>query len=169
MTEQTINYQVHIDAPKDEVWAVIADFGNIANLSPGIKKSYLTSEATGGVGATRHCDLALYGANVEERIIEWTDGESFRVDIFESTRLPIIKTSGGSFHVQDHDGGTRLTGSLHSSLKYGFVGDLMYRLVLRKQLAKEWKILLAGVKQHMETGALIERDTRVPVGAVSEA
>ncbi len=167
MADQTISYQVHIDAPQEKVWAAIADFGNVANLSPGIKKSYLTSEVTGGVGATRHCDLALYGATVDERIVEWDEGEGFRIDIYESTRLPIIKTSGGSLQVREHEGGTLLTGSLHTSLKYGFVGDLLYPVVLRKQLTKEWKIFLAGTKMHIETGDLIDRETRVPVDAVS--
>lgn len=169
MPDRTIKYQVHVDAPKEKVWAAIADFGNVANLSPGIKKSYLTSEATSGVGATRHCDLALYGATLEERIVEWTEGESFRIDIYNSKRLPLIKTSGGSLLVQEHEGGALLTGSLHTSLKYSFVGNLLYPIVLRKQLTKEWKIFLAGVKKHIETGDLIDRDTRVPVDAVSPA
>jgi len=32
-----------------------------------------------------------------------------------------------------------------------------------------WKIFLAGVKQHVETGEVIDQDTRVPVDAVSAA
>ncbi|MFQ5523503.1 MAG: SRPBCC family protein [Acidimicrobiia bacterium] len=167
MSEKVLSYQIYIDAPRTQVWDVIADFGNVANLSPGIKKSYLTSDITRGVGATRHCDLALYGSTVDERIVEWTEGESFRIDIYESSRLPLIKTSGGSFHVADHDGGTLLTGTLHYSLKYGPIGSLVEKLALRKQLAREWKIFLAGTKKHIETGTLIDRDTRVPVDAVN--
>lgn len=167
MGEKVLSFQIHIDAPKETVWEVISNFGNVANLSPGIQKSYLTSDVTRGVGATRHCDLALYGSTVDERIVEWAEGESFRIDIYQSTRLPLIKTSGGSFHVADHEGGTLLTGSLHYTVKHGVFGSLMEKLALRKQLAKEWKIYLAGTKKHIETGTLIDRDTRVPVEAVS--
>ncbi len=169
MTEKVLTYHIHIDAPKDVVWQKIADFGNVSNLSPGIKKSYLTSETTHGVGATRHCDLALYGSTVDERIVEWTEGESFRIDIYESSRLPMIKTSGGSFLVEEDDTGTRLTGSLHYTLKYGPIGSIFEALALRKQLSKEWKIFLAGTKKHIESGTLIDRETRVPVDAVSTA
>jgi len=169
MAERKITYQVHIDAPKDEVWTAIADFGNVANSNPGIKTSYLTSDSTVGVGATRHCDLALYGATVEERIVEWIEGESFRIDIYDSTRIPIIESSGGAFQLEEHNGGTLLTGTLHTGLKYGPVGSAVYSAVLQKQLAKVWKIFLAGVKRHVETGEVIDQDTRVPVDAVSAA
>ena len=50
-----------IDAPPSTVWGVLADFGNIADWSPGVKRSFLTSDGPVDVGTTRHCDFAPMG------------------------------------------------------------------------------------------------------------
>ncbi len=69
MKKTIIIRRVVIDAPKEKVWASLADFGNVQNLSPNVSKSYLTSDQISGLGATRHCDFTSMGAQVEEKII----------------------------------------------------------------------------------------------------
>ncbi len=82
-----------IDAPQPAVWAVLADFPNVADWSAGVKKSYATGEASNGVGAgaQRHCDLTPFGT-VEETIREFAPEDRMVVSIDESTRIP-VKTS----------------------------------------------------------------------------
>jgi len=77
-----------MQAPRSEVWAVLADYPNIADWNDGITKSYATSEATEGVGAKRHCDLAPVGT-LEETIQEWQPEERLVISIDETSRLPI--------------------------------------------------------------------------------
>ena len=58
-------------APQADVWAVLADFPNIADWNTGVKVSHSTSgDQTEGVGATRHCDLAPTGS-LEETVQAW--------------------------------------------------------------------------------------------------
>ena len=54
----TLTREVRINAPKEKVWDILADFGNIYLFNPGVPKSYLTSDQQVGVGTTRHCDVA---------------------------------------------------------------------------------------------------------------
>ena len=54
-----LTHQVTINAPVDEVWEVLADFGAIDKWAPPVSKSYSTTEANGGVGAGRHCDTSF--------------------------------------------------------------------------------------------------------------
>ena len=169
MVQHVLTYSTLVDAPTEEVWAAIGDFGNVAKVNPNVSNSYLTSDATDGVGATRHCDLSLYGASVEERITEWVDGEKLAIDVYDSNRLPIIEDSTAMMRVDAVGEKTRLTSSLSYSVKYGPVGAVMNRLMLRGQFATAMKRFLAGIKHHVETGALIDRSTPVPVSAVSEA
>jgi len=61
-----ISREIEINASKEDVWKAIAKFGDICHASPGVIKSHVSSEQQGGVGATRHCDLAMFGATVEE-------------------------------------------------------------------------------------------------------
>ena len=73
-----IEKNIIIDAPKDAVWSTLADFGAIRNFHKGLKNSYSTSEANGGLGATRHCDLKPMGS-IEERITRWEEGKLYTV------------------------------------------------------------------------------------------
>lgn len=75
-------------APRTAVWSVLADFPNISAWNGGVTNSYATSEATRGVGATRHCDLAPMG-ELEETIAAWDEGSRMVVDIDSAKRLPI--------------------------------------------------------------------------------
>lgn len=55
-----------IDAPVDQVWTLLKDFGKISALATAIEHSELVGEA--GVGAVRRLTLGD-GVNVEERLV----------------------------------------------------------------------------------------------------
>lgn len=88
-----------LDAPQSAVWAVLADYPNIADWNSGVKKSFSTGEATEGVGAKRHCDLAPLGA-LEETIQEWEPESKLAISIDEAAKLP-IKKGLASFELGD--------------------------------------------------------------------
>lgn len=167
MSTHEIANEVRIDAPKKRLWEVMSDFGDVANVSPGITSSQLTSEASGGVGATRHCDFTLMGSSVEERIEEWEDGESIGIHVYESKRLPFVKNQHAHFKLAEAGEGSKLVAHLRYDIGGGPVGAIMHTVMLKKQLAKGWRIFVAGVKHHAETGELVDSNTRVPVEAVS--
>ena len=108
MKKTIITRKVSIDAPKQKVWEVLADFGNVQSLSPNIEKSYLTTEKKNGVGAQRHCDFVSMGAQVEERIVEWNEGESLKIDIYERKNMPMITGMQAEFKVIEEGGKTLL-------------------------------------------------------------
>lgn len=165
-----ITHEVWIDAPRQKVWDVLADFGNVYLTNPYITKSYLTSDQKTGVGTTRHCDLTLFGATVEERIIGWDEGRSIEIDIYDRKNLPVIKTQGAAFTLQDENGGTRLRGAIHYTLKYGPIGALMNTFMLKPQNTKAWTTFLAGIKHYAETGEAIDSNVYLnlePVTAVA--
>ena len=154
MTE--ITREVWIDAPKQQVWNALADFGNVYQMSPGILKSYLTSDQKTGVGASRHCDLALFGASVEERISEWDEGNKIEIEIYEANKLPMVKDLVADFTLQMERGGTRLRGTFSYGMKYGPVGALMNTLTLKSQNDKGLSAFMAGIKRYVETGEQID-------------
>ncbi len=77
---RTIDVKRHIEAPRGDVWAVLADFPNITSWNGGVKKSFSTSDATNGVGAQRHCDLAPMGA-LEETVQVWEPEARMEISI----------------------------------------------------------------------------------------
>lgn len=85
---RTIVVERIIVAERPEVWAVLADFGDIAAWNDGVRQSHLTGDIAQGVGARRHCDLAPIGG-LEETVTEWLPNERMVVRIDETTKLPI--------------------------------------------------------------------------------
>ena len=106
---RTIDVSRNIPAPRSAVWAVLADFPNIADWNSGVKTSFSTSDSAEGVGAKRHCDLAPLGG-LEETIGEWVPDEKLVVNIDSATKLP-MKHAVATFTLDDGDGAERWRGS----------------------------------------------------------
>ena len=161
----THNREVWIDAPKEKVWEVLADFGNIYQFNPIIPTSYLTSEQEQGVGTTRHCDFS--GGSIEERIIEWTEGQSMQIEIYDGQNSPPFKTAVATITVEEKDGGTLVKGSLNYEMKYGPVGALMDKMMVTPRFGQGWSGLFAGLKKYIETGETIPSLKAVNLDAVA--
>lgn len=131
---RTIELTRHIDAPPSNVWAVLADFPNIASWNSGVKKSFSTSEASNGVGAKRHCDLAPMGA-LEETIKVWEPESRLEISIDSAEGLP-IHHGLASFVLEPSESGTHVSVVYRYQPKFGFVGQIMGSLVLDGQLTK---------------------------------
>ncbi|MEM7281177.1 MAG: SRPBCC family protein [Pseudomonadota bacterium] len=154
----TITREVRINAPKEKVWDILADFGNIYLFNPNVPTSYLTSDQKRGVGTTRHCDVAgpFDGASIEERIISWNEGESMEIEIYEGKKSPPFKKAIASLRVSEDRGETVVTGTLAYTLKMGPLGYMMDKFMVASQFNKAWTGVLAGLKHYAETGQPIE-------------
>ena len=150
--------QIRIHATKETVWEVLADFGGIYRWNPGVRYSYSTSESSHGLFATRHCELLTGDDYLDEQILEWRDGQSFKVEIYE-TNLPLHRNVV-EFSVVAEGSGTIVTVAPDYTLKYGLLGWLMNQLVVRRKFQKGMEDLLTGLKYHIETGELV--GDRVP-------
>lgn len=154
-----ITRTINIQAPRSAVWAGLADFGNISKLSAGVKSSRLTSEQSEGVGTTRHCDLEMMGATVEERITGWQEGESLDIDIYDFSKMPMVKSMGAEFRLEDAGEGTKLTASMMYDVGMGPIGWVMNAIMMKPMMAKNWSQFLAGVRHGIETGEVVNGDT----------
>lgn len=142
---RTIEVEKNINAPQSKVWAVLADFPNIASWNTGVKNSLSTSEATEGVGAQRHCDLAPAGA-LEETIQVWEPERRLEISIDSAKGLP-IQHGLATFGLEPSEAGTRVTIAYSYQPKLGFIGQLMGRLVMDGQLTKGFRGFLADLEQ----------------------
>lgn len=143
---------VRIAAPKQQVWDVIADFGGIYKYNPSVTKSYSTSEANAGVGASRHCDLTFSGASVDEQIVSWDEGDRYQVRLVDGTRIPPFKEVVATIALEEDGDETVAHMSFDYSMKYGPFGRLMDAFVVQRQYAKALTLILAGLKHYVETG-----------------
>ncbi len=120
-----------VAAPRSAVWAVLADYPNIADWNDGVVKSYGIGDATEGVGAQRQCDLAPNGSmRMRETVAEWVPQERMVIDIDQIEKMPITGARM-TFTLADGGEATRFTMSYEYEPKGGplaaILGPLMDR------------------------------------------
>ena len=150
-----ITKEVEINAPKAKVWSVLADLGAIENYSPLVTKSYSTSENKQGLGASRHCDLLPMGS-VEEKIIEWDEGESYKIEIFEGKAIPFKGT--GKFELTENGKSTNVKMTFEPDMGNGIFGKIM-GFMMKEKMNKMITGVVIGLKHHLETDELVSAKT----------
>ncbi len=139
--------EIHIDAPRQKVWGVLADLGSVSVWNPVIANSYYTSEAKEGAGASRHCDFPD-GGYVKERAVEWKPGEAMRLNILEGS-VP-FDNFYGAYTLRDERRGTTVSLTLGFDVKPDApVAPTEAERQNREELIPA---VLAGLKHYAETG-----------------
>ena len=132
MNMRSIKVSRRIPSVPEKVWAVLADFPNIATWNTGVAKSFATSGSTSGVGAQRHCDLAPFG-ELEETVKEWDDTRRMVISIDSAKKLPIAHGEV-TFVLAPAELGTEISVTYAYEPKFGVLGQIMGSLVLDRQL-----------------------------------
>ncbi len=134
---RSIKVSKRIPSPPAKVWAVLADFPNIATWNTAVTKSFATSDSTGGVGAQRHCDLAPFG-ELEETVKEWDETRRMVISIDSAKKLPIAHGEV-TFVLDPADDATEVSVNYTYKPKFGLLGQIMGSLALDRQLTKGFK------------------------------
>jgi uncharacterized protein YndB with AHSA1/START domain len=143
--------EITIEAPPEGVWRVLADIGDIQRWNPGVVSSRNTSAHPTGMGASRHCDLG--GQNyLDEEVVEWEEGRRLTMRVVD-TNLP-FQTIDIRFRLQAENGATVVSLSPEYTLKYGMLGAIMDRVYVRRTYEKGMRVLLRGLKEHVENPGL---------------
>ncbi len=128
------------------VWELLADFGNIDFFNPNLKDSYLLEgSASHGVGTLRQCNLADGKNYIRERVVDWKEGESYTIEIFEGT-MP-LKNILTTLRVVPHGTGSLLSMEMEYTPKYGPLGSVMNVIVLKRYVSEMMKKVLGGLDE----------------------
>ena len=157
--------EVEINAPKAKVWSVLADIGAVEKYNPVVTKSYSTSENKQGLGASRHCDLLPMGS-VEEKIVEWDEGESYKIEIFEGKAIPFKGT--GTFELAENGKSTNVKMTFEPDMGNGIVGKIM-GFMMKEKMNKMITGVVSGLKHHLETDELVSAKTYEKIRKLSAA
>jgi carbon monoxide dehydrogenase subunit G len=167
MKKTTITRSIKINASKEKVWEALADFGNVQNLSPNVAKSYLTSDTKNGLGATRHCDFTSMGAQVEEKITEWNEGHSLRIELYDPKNLPMMRGMNAYFEVAEQGDKTKLQGTFEYGMSNA-LGSFLNSIKMRKMNEKNWEQFMAGIKHNVETNEVVDKTTKLDLSLVEQ-
>ena len=140
---------IKIKASKDVVWEVLKFPGKVEKFHPLIKKSFMTTEAPNGIGARRHCDLLPMG-EMDEIITEWKEGIGFTLDVTGGKMLPPHHFMNGKFELKELQEQTEVIFTFSYQLKFGFLGKLADKLLIRPQFIKAPPKYVKGLKRFIE-------------------
>jgi len=160
-----ITYETTINAPRERIWTMLNDFGNIQTFHPLVLESHSLSDIAGGMGATRRCDFGK-GVAISERIVGLKEGESMDVDVYKREGMPgVVKTMTARFELSDGPGGTLVVGTLRIDIAPK-IAAVFLGPVMKRQMTKAWRQLMAGMKRNAETGEQIDLKSPIDIDAV---
>ena len=87
MPERHITVQRRMAASTDSVWALFADFPNLASHWSGLRATRAIGNQTSGVGARRHVELKPIGS-MEETVTTWEEGRRIDTENRPSVTVP---------------------------------------------------------------------------------
>jgi hypothetical protein len=107
MAERHLTLQRHMSASTGSVWALVADFPNLADHWSGLRATRARDEQVSGVGARRHVDLKPLGS-MDETVTAWEEGR--RIDTENQPGLSVpFKSARSALRLEPESGGTSVT------------------------------------------------------------
>lgn len=138
---------VVIQAPPGDVWAALADFGDVAAWAPYMRVSHLLGDQATGVGTRRAMQHEL-GFRFEERVTEWIEGEGFSFDVLKAP-WPMADVAE-TWRMRIDDGGVRVTTRVEYGMKLDPLGRLLDWALVRFIVQREMRSGVLGLKAHVE-------------------
>lgn len=134
-----------VSTSADNVWKQLADYEGIGKWNPNLNQSFLLNGSDKqGVGALRQCDLKDGKNWIRERVVEWKEGESYTVDIYEGTMpLKVAKATLGVKSLGNNQ--SEVFMEMEYTMKMGVVGAMMDVLMMRSMMKKNMDKVLSGL------------------------
>jgi Polyketide cyclase / dehydrase and lipid transport len=144
MVERHLTVRRQVAASCASVWAVCADFPNLADHWGGLKASRPIGDQTHGVGARRHVDLKPVGALVET-VTAWEEGRTLATTNEPSALVP-FKQADARLTLEPDGDGTAMTFDYRYVPRGGPMGRLTGP-VIDRMLRTNFESMLAAIEE----------------------
>lgn len=142
---ETIETTIRIQAPREDVWRVLADIQGISTWAAPVTDATVDGEP--GTGATRHCTFADGGA-IDERFTAWEEGELQRYEI--TGDMP-TRSLVSEWALDEEDGETTVAYRARFEPSKEAAAE-----AVAKELSGTGEFLLQALKTYVETGEVLE-------------
>ncbi len=140
-------YEVEVNAPKAEVWKLLADFDNLSWTRSVTSARYL-NEKREGIGMARHCDLES-GGHIVERITRWREGNGFTY-VVDDASDPISTESYATWNISGDERQSKVSFEVNYKLKYGIIGNAMNVVMVKRKFSNQIVKFMEEIKTHLE-------------------
>ena len=127
----TLSHQIRIDAPKDQVFATLANLELVADYNDNIQTARYITPNHSGIGAARECFLGKQGT-IRERVTGFEDGRQISMEMYEHN-WP-LRYMNWTTQVEDDGIGTVVSQSLNYEMKFGMLGLVLDRLFMKNKM-----------------------------------
>jgi hypothetical protein len=147
------NFHITIDIPREKAWEILRDLSRAHHYVPGLVKTEITTDNKEGIGASR----IVYQSErkgLHETVTEWNEGCGFLIRLHRGEKGPPPPFKEGWFRyaIEDEGDKTRLSISLIYTLRMGWFGILLERLLLGKNFHRILRDIAISMKAYYETG-----------------
>lgn len=150
MAERHLAVQRHMSASTGSVWALVADYPNLADHWNGIRATRALDEQVSGVGARRHVALKPLGS-MDETVTAWEEGRRIDTDNQPGLSVPFSHARSTLRLEPDPEGdGTSVTFDYWYEPRGGPIGRVTGP-VIDKMLTATFTGMLASLER--EAGA----------------
>jgi len=87
---------------------------------------------------------------LREESVEWQEGNYLNLKVIPVKRMPPFKSAFAKMAVEEIDNKTIASLTIEYELKYGLIGKLMNKLMVKPQFEKVVPKILAGLKRYNE-------------------
>ena len=134
-------------------WALMSDFGAIDAFNPTLKESHLLDGSREiGLGAERQCTLKDGRNYIHERVVDWQEGRSYRIEVFGGT-MPMDDLMA-ELAVTPADNGAALRMTMTYRPRWGLFGRLIDPILLRPMMRYTMRKVIAGLAAKAERAPL---------------
>jgi len=141
-----------ISASAAHIWEVLSDFGNVTNYHPLVRTATILGKYERRVGAIRRCEF-FDNNSIVETISHWVEREEIALELSEIT-MP-LKTATITININPTASMTNVSMQMNYSIKYGLLGVLLDKLIMRRMIRKMLGQVLFGLEQHILTGKIM--------------
>jgi hypothetical protein len=147
VTMTTIHHEIEAACPPENVWAVLADLEAVPHYNPTVRAAAVKGTRRTGVCAERACDLLPKG-RVVERVTHWEDGRAVGLEVAESD-WP-IRFMRWVTRIEGKGSGSLITQELEYALKFGPLGWVLDKLVMKRKLTATLDEVFARLARRAE-------------------
>jgi uncharacterized protein YndB with AHSA1/START domain len=152
--EHQLTREIAIDAPRDQVWAVVADSKLLPEWAPPVKQVNSVSDGPDGVGTTRVCQVEFGGRNgtMTERCVEFDPPRraGYVVDDDSLGFGRMFAAYGFTISIEDGPQGSSIARTDTYYTPRNLLFSLMNTLIMRRRFASTVDQLLIGMKRSSE-------------------
>jgi carbon monoxide dehydrogenase subunit G len=151
-----------VNVPATRAWEVIADFAHVDRCHPLVDHVDMRSKEESGVGAIRVCHF-YDKTSLTEKVTDWQEGKGYTIQLSEFS-MP-LKEAAATLSVKDTGAGTsEVSFLMEFTPKFGPLGWVMGKLMMRPMMRKMFDLVLAGMAHHAVTGEEIGEGWKAPAG-----